>query len=64
MSSVVPDNLPLPWSFATPGGVRVAVGVRDRVLMPLPAQRMRRHSARLPQRKIRIGNGCAAPQNG
>jgi len=39
--TVVPDNLPLPWAFATPGGVRVAVGVRDRVFVPLPAQRLR-----------------------
>jgi hypothetical protein len=39
--TVVPDNLPLPWTFGTPGGVRVPVGVRDRVFVPLAAQRLR-----------------------
>ena len=39
--TVVPDNLPLPWVFPTPGGVSVKVGVRDRAFVELPVQRMR-----------------------
>jgi hypothetical protein len=39
--TVVPDNLPLPWMFPLADGLRVTVGVRDRVFVPLAAQRLR-----------------------
>ena len=39
--TVVPDNLPLPWMFPMAGGVSVNVGVRDRLFVPLAAQRLR-----------------------
>jgi hypothetical protein len=39
--TVVPDNLPLPWMFPTPGGIKVEVGVRGRTFAALPVQRMR-----------------------
>jgi len=39
--TVVPDNLPLPWIFPPAAGVSVEVGVRDRIFVPLAAQRLR-----------------------
>ncbi|MFO1207305.1 MAG: hypothetical protein U1E63_16540 [Burkholderiales bacterium] len=39
--SIVPDNLPLPWSVSGDGRVEVEVGVRDRTRTEIPVRRLR-----------------------
>lgn len=39
--TIVPDNLPLPWTMVNEGRVEIEVLVRDTVTVDLPAQRMR-----------------------
>jgi hypothetical protein len=39
--TVVPDNLPLPWSVAGDGRVSVQVRVRDQTQVEIPARQLR-----------------------
>jgi hypothetical protein len=39
--TVVPDNLPLPWTLINDGRVQIEVTTRDRTVVDIPAQRLR-----------------------
>ena len=65
--TVVPDNLPLPWVFAMPGGISVKVGVRDRAFADAagPAHALTLNCSPFPGRPVLhwAQYGCALPQN-